>query len=181
MTRFSALGPSDASGPAKDLLDRTQAQLGRVPNLYRAMAKAPAALEGYLAFRAALGRGALSPRLREQLALLVAEENGCGYCVAAHAFRGAKMGIPPQELEANRVARAQDPRSAAALRFARQFLRARGAVSDLELDAARGAGWGDGEIGEIAAHVALNSFSNAFSHLAQPELDFPASGPVPHA
>ena len=81
MNRLPALDPTQATGPAKDLLDRTQAQLGRVPNLYRAMALAPAALEGYLAFRAALSHGLLSPRLREQLALIVAEVNACEYCV----------------------------------------------------------------------------------------------------
>jgi uncharacterized peroxidase-related enzyme len=180
MSRIPLLDPRQATGPAKDLLDRTQAQLGRVPNLYRAMAQAPAALEGYLAFRAALGQGQLNPRLREQLALLVAEENACGYCVSAHVFRGTRMGIAPDELQANREGEAQDPKTAAALRFARRGLRARGAVSDLELDGARAAGWSDGEITEIVAHVALNSFSNAFSHLAQPELDFPAVALVSH-
>lgn len=179
MNRIPALDPDAAAGPARELLERTRAQLGRLPNLYLAMAQSPAALEGYLAFRAALGQGRLSPRLREQLALLIAEENACGYCVAAHLFRGDRMRIPSEELDSNRRAGSQDPKTAAALRFAREHLRARGAVSDAALEAARDAGWDDGELSEIAAHVALNSFSNAFSHLAQPELDFPA--PVTHA
>src|SRR5437879_8056669 len=83
---------------ASELLEKTRAQLGRVPNLYAALANAPAALRGYLEFRAALGHGSLSPALREQLALLIAEENGCGYCVSAHTFRGTKMGMSPDAL-----------------------------------------------------------------------------------
>ncbi len=181
MSRLPTIDPATASGAAKDLLEKTQAQLGRVPNLYRTMANAPVALEGYLAFRAALQHGQLSHRLREQLALVVAEANGCGYCVSAHVFRGTKIGILREELEANRQAEASDSKTAAALRFAHAVVARHGAVSDLELDIARAAGWSDEEISEIVAHVALNGFSNAFSHVAQPELDFPNVELVQHA
>jgi uncharacterized peroxidase-related enzyme len=174
------LDPEEATGPLKELLDKTQKQLGRVPNLYRAMAQAPAALEGYLDFRGALTRGRLGLRFREQLALLVAEDNGCGYCVAAHTFRGEKVGLAAAELVATRNAEAADGRTAAALRFARLVVAQRGNVADGDLDAVRAAGWSDGEIAEIVAHVALNVFSNYFSQLARPDLDFPRTEPQVH-
>jgi uncharacterized peroxidase-related enzyme len=173
MSRLPTIDPTVANGAAKDLLDKTQAQLGRVPNLYRTMANAPAALDGYLSFRAALVRGLLSNQLREQLALLIAEENNCEYCVSAHSFRGQKIGLSPDELTANRRAEAGDAKTEAALRFARAVTQAKGAVSDTELAAVRAAGWSDAEIAEIVAHVALNAFSNYFNHVAQPALDFP--------
>jgi uncharacterized peroxidase-related enzyme len=176
MSRLPTLDPAVADGAAKELLEKTQSQLGRVPNLYRTMANGPAALDGYLSFRAALVRGKLSNQLREQLALLVAEENNCEYCVSAHNFRGQKIGIPQEELAANRRAEASDAKTAAALQFARAVTQARGAVSDTELAAVRTAGWSDAEIAEIVAHVALNAFSNYFNHVAQPELDFPRVG-----
>ncbi len=180
MSRLSAVDPAQATGLSKELLEKTEAQLGRVPNLYRAMAHAPAALEGYLQFRAALIRGQLNAKLREQLALVVAEENRCGYCVSAHVFRGAKMGLLPEELEANREGSAGDPKAAAALRFAKRVTARRGQITDAEMAEVREAGWSDGEIAEIVAHVALNTFSNTFSHVAEPELDFPEVG-VRHA
>ena len=173
MYRLPPLDLAQATGPSKDLLERTQAQLGRVPNLYRTMAHAPAALEGYLQFRASLVKGLLDARLREQLALAVAEANDCGYCVAAHMFRGGKLAIPQEELAANRLGGARDPRTAAALSFAVSVTRKHGQVEDAELEAVRAAGWSDGEVVEIVAHVALNIFSNLFSHVARPELDFP--------
>lgn len=39
---------------AEALMGEVRSQLGRVPNLYKAMAVSPTALNGYLDFRAAL-------------------------------------------------------------------------------------------------------------------------------
>ncbi|GLZ80119.1 alkyl hydroperoxide reductase AhpD [Actinorhabdospora filicis] len=158
------------------VLDQVKAQLGRVPNLYAAMANGPAALTGYLALREHLQDGVLTPRLREQLALLVAQENGCDYCVAAHTYRGEKLlKMTPAELAATRHGDDADPHAAAVLAVAREAVRAQGRVDDATLTAARAAGVTDAELAEIVAHVALNVLSNYFNHLARPELDFPAA------
>jgi uncharacterized peroxidase-related enzyme len=167
------IDPTASTGAIKELFDKTQKQLGRVPNLYRAMANAPAALEGYLNFRSALQSGQLNMKFREQLALLIAEDNGCEYCVSAHTFRGEKIGLSTEELSANRQAHSADPKSAAALHFARLVVAHKGNVVDDDVIVVRAAGWSDGEISEIVAHVALNIFSNYFSHVARPDIDFP--------
>ena len=173
MTRMMMIDPNEATGAAGDLLSKTQAQLGRTPNLYRAMANAPAALDGYLAFRGALQSGVLSNEMRERIALLAAEDNGCGYCVSAHMFRGAKIGISAEELARARAATSDDAKVAAGLAFAREVIARKGDVSDDALTTVRAAGWSDAEIGEMVAHIALNAFSNYFSHVARPDLDFP--------
>ncbi|CAN7528654.1 carboxymuconolactone decarboxylase family protein [Rhizobium sp. LjRoot30] len=90
-------------------------------------------------------------RLREQVALLVAEENGCVYCVSAHTFRGQKLGIDADELLANRRAASADPKMTAALAFARSLLTEKGKVSDALLADTRAAGWDDRALAEIAA------------------------------
>jgi uncharacterized peroxidase-related enzyme len=173
VSRLPLVDPADAAGPSHALLARTQQQLGRVPNLYRAMANAPAALDGYLSMRAALVRGTLPERLRERLALLTAEDNACGYCVAAHTFRGAKLGLSSEELAAIRRAEAGDAKTAAALRFAHELIEKRGQIAAAAFEAVRAAGWSNEELSEIVAHVALNIYSNYFNHVAQPALDFP--------
>lgn len=155
------------------LLDKTRARLGRVPNLYATLAQSPAALDGYLALRDALGRGVLRAREREQLALLIAQENTCTYCVSAHTLRGTKMGLTDAELAGTRAASDDDPHTDAILRITRDLVRTRGRVADESLAAARAAGVTDAELAEITAHIALNTLSNYFNHLAQPELDFP--------
>ena len=86
MTRIAQLDPQTATGPAKTLFEGVQKKLGVVPNLIRVLGNAPAALQGYLSFSAALADGSFSSKLREQIALTVAETNHCAYCLSAHSF-----------------------------------------------------------------------------------------------
>jgi AhpD family alkylhydroperoxidase len=82
---------------SKPLLDAVQAQLGVVPNLMRLVGHSPAALEGYLALNGALAKGVIDAKLRESIALAVAEFNGCEYCLSAHTYLAlnlAKLGEP---------------------------------------------------------------------------------------
>ena len=173
MQRFNLIDPAQATGRSKELLERTQTQLGRVPNLYKAMANSAAALDGYLSFRGALVQGKLTAALREQIALLTAALNACEYCVSAHAFRGQKLGLSPEELALNQTAVANDVKTHAALVFVKALMAKHGAIDSEEFAALKAAGWSDEEMGEIVAHVGLNVFSNYFNHVAQPELDFP--------
>ncbi|WP_406209883.1 carboxymuconolactone decarboxylase family protein [Kitasatospora sp. NBC_01560] len=179
MTRMPQLTPETAGVEQRDLLEATRRQLGRVPNLYASLANGPAALRGYLALRDSLAGGVLTERLREQLALLVAQENGCTYCVSAHTLRGGRLlRMTDDELLATRRAEDADPHARAVLRVAAAVVRSRGRVDDELLDRARQDGVTDAELAEIVAHVALNTLSNYFNHLAEPELDFPAVDPA---
>ncbi|WP_067138897.1 carboxymuconolactone decarboxylase family protein [Microtetraspora malaysiensis] len=168
MSRLPQL-TEDADG----LLEETRRQLGKVPNLYAALANGPAALAGYLAMRDHLTRGVLRARLREKIALLVAQENRCTYCVSAHTMRGKRMGMTDEELALTREAGDADPHDDAVLRLTREIIRTGGRVGDVELARARAENVTDAELAEIVAHVALNTLSNYFNHLAQPDLDFP--------
>ena len=96
MARIQPLDLSTATGPAKELLDTVKAKFGKVPNMMKTMAHAPAVLQSYLGFSGALAGGLLSPKLREQIALAISEVNQCHYCVAAHSARRriARRGTP---------------------------------------------------------------------------------------
>jgi uncharacterized peroxidase-related enzyme len=171
---FSPIEPQDATVRVSDLLEATQRQLGRVPNLYRAMANSPQALAAYLSFRGALQGGSLDHPTRERIALVCAQSNECDYCIAAHAFRASKLGLSAEDIASTCVARSNSPKVEAALRFVEELIEKRGKV-----DAQAGLqllqqGWTLEQVGEIVAHVALNTFSNYFKHLADLELDFPA-------
>jgi uncharacterized peroxidase-related enzyme len=137
------------------------------------MAHSPAALRGYLGLRDALTGGALGPVARELLALLVAQDNDCEYCVSAHSFRGDRMRISGEDLIRARHADSPNPHTRAVLRLARSVLAQRGRVADDELAEARAAGVTDAEVLEVVAHVALNALSNYVNHVARPPLDFP--------
>lgn len=176
---FAPLSPDTAPGIARELLDATKRQLGRVPNLYAAMAHSPIALQGYLDFRGALQQGALDLKMRERVALLTAQLNDCDYCVAAHTFRGGKIGMSADDLLATRQVGSDDAKTAAALRFVKALVQRDGATTETALTEALQAGWNEAEIGELVAHVALNVFSNYFKQIAEPPLDFPVAPPLP--
>ena len=144
-----------------------------VPNTFRVMANSPAVLEGFLAFNGALGAGTLDPQIREQISLLTAQSNHCDYCLSAHTAIGKLVGLKEQELVTSRDGRASTARATAALTFARQVLDGKGQVSDENVQAIRKAGFSDGEVAEIIAHVAINVFTNYFNIATQVEIDFP--------
>ncbi len=124
--------------------------------------------------RDALSAGRLSARLREQIALLVAQENMCTYCVSAHTLRGIRvLRMTEDELKSTRSAEDADPHANAVLQITRKIVRENGRVQDEDVATARTAGVSDAELAEIVAHVALNTLSNYFNHLAEPDLDFP--------
>lgn len=173
MNRIAQLDPQTATGPAKILFDGVQGKLGVVPNLIRVLGNAPAALKGYLNFSAALADGNFAPKLREQIALTVAETNQCAYCLSAHSFLGGKIGLTQQDLTDARQATATDPRTEAILKLARSIVVQRGDLDAATLDQARQTGLTDGEIVETVAHVALNIFSNYINHVAGTVIDFP--------
>ena len=177
MNRVTQLDPAQATGKAGQLLDAAQSKLGFIPNLTRVLANAPAALEGYLNFSSALAGGTLSARVREQIALAVAEGNLCSYCLSAHAFIGGKVGLTDKEIADARQTNAESEKTSAILKLALSILVQRGEISDATLKTARRAGLTDCEIVETTANVALNIFTNYINHVARTVVDFPEVKP----
>jgi uncharacterized peroxidase-related enzyme len=181
MNTFLPVDPSQATGKAKSLLDAVQAKMGMTPNMTRHMARSPAVLDAYLAFAGAIAGGSLDAKLREQIALATAEANGCEYCLSAHSLIGKGAGLSATDIAAARSAQAADARAHAALRFAQAVIANRGVVADADVASLRAAGFGDGEIGEVVANVALNIFTNYFNNVTRPVVDFPFVTPRPLA
>jgi uncharacterized peroxidase-related enzyme len=173
MSRFPTFNPNTATGKSKDLLTAVHVKLGRDLNMAGVMANSPAVLEGYLNFSGALSGGLLSAKLREQLALVTAQENRCNYCLSAHSAIGKMVGLNHDQVVASREAKGQDDKTTAALAFAKRVLDTKGQVVESDLNAVRVAGFSDGEIAEIIAHVALNVFTNYFNIATDVDIDFP--------
>jgi uncharacterized peroxidase-related enzyme len=173
MSRLQAVDPSTATGKAKDLLDAVKAKLGLVPNMTKVMANSPEVLEAYLGFNGALAGGHLDPKIREQLALVTAQQNHCDYCLSAHTAIGKMVGLKPEQILESRKGKGNNEKATAALTFAKRVLDSKGQIGELNLAAARAAGFSDGEIAEIIAHVALNVFTNCFNMATEVDIDFP--------
>ncbi len=173
MQRIMAVNPSDATGKAKQLLDAVKSKLGITPNMMKTMATSPAALEAYLNFSGALATGLLDAKFREAIALAVAQENSCEYCLSAHSALGKMAGLTPGEIASSRESHSADGKREAGLQFAKALVEQRGEVSDAAVQTVKRAGYSDGEISEIVANVAVNIFTNYFNRVAQTEVDFP--------
>jgi uncharacterized peroxidase-related enzyme len=173
MNRIPLIDRQHTDPTRKALLDAVQGAFGATPNMFRAVANSPAALQSMWAAFGALGGGVIGAQLGEQIAVAVADRNGCDYCLAAHTLLGKNAGVSGEALAEAQAGRSNDPRTQAALRFALRLVEARGQVSLEEVQAMRAAGYDDEAIVEILAHVALNLFTNYVNIAFDVPVDFP--------
>jgi AhpD family alkylhydroperoxidase len=160
----------NAGDATKRLLTAASTETGVSSNMMKTLAQSPRVLEGYLQFSRALAGGKLDQKVREQIALAVAQANLCEYSLAYHTTIARKLGLADDQIMASREGRASDSKIETALRFARDLVAENGDCSTEELHRL---GLSEGEIVDIVALVALNIFENYFNMVARMEIDFP--------
>jgi uncharacterized peroxidase-related enzyme len=174
MSTLPLVDPDTATGAAADLLAAVQRSLGVTPNMTKAMANSPALLKGYLNLNGALSAGALDAASREQIALAVAQDNACSYCLSAHSYLAEHVAhLSADDINAARTSTSSNPKTAALLGFAIAVNSTRGAITPDDFAAVRAAGATDEEIAETIGHVALNVLTNYFNKSAGVDIDFP--------
>lgn len=141
--------------------------------MIRLLANSPVILGAYLRFNEAFETTKITPKLRGLITAAVSEINGCDYTLSIAYALGRQEGLTKDELGAARHVEANEPRAAAALRFAAETVRERGHVPASEVEKLRQAGFSDEEIVEIIGLISLNIFRNYFNLLAGTEVDFP--------
>jgi uncharacterized peroxidase-related enzyme len=179
MSRISIPSVENSLDASKPLLAAMHQQLGVVPNLMKLVGHSPAALEGYLSLNSALNTSSLSAGLREQIALAIAEFNGCSYCLSAHDYLGQNVAKLTQDaILAARKGTATDPTAQAAIGFAVAVAKTKGNVSNVDLSNLKSAGFSEAATLEIIATVALNILTNYVNNVAQTDIDFPVVQPL---
>ncbi|WP_457587734.1 carboxymuconolactone decarboxylase family protein [Ensifer canadensis] len=173
MSRIILVDPKSATGTSAELLGSIHATFGATPNMFKAVANSPAALNSMWGSFGALGGGRLGAKLGEQIAVAVADRNDCHYCLAAHTALGRKAGATAQEMADAQRGHSNDPKTAAVLSFVRTLVERRGQASDADVKTLRDAGFDDQDIVEIIAHVALNLFTNYVNVALAVPVDFP--------
>lgn len=173
MSRIAPLVPTNTDTKVAATLSQVKASLGKIPNLFTLLANAPVALDGYLSLSKTLSRGRLTARQREILALTMAQENECQYCLSAHTELAEAVGISAKDALKARSGKSDDPFERAMTSLVTNIVRQRGLVSDQDLDLARKAGIDDGLMLEIVANVALHTLTNYANRLADTEIDSP--------
>ena len=173
MSRIKIVTNEAANSEQKALFDAIQGKLGMVPNFLRILGNSPVALNAFLGLYGVAGAGSLDPLTRERIALAVAEQNACQYCVSAHTAIGANAGLSGAEMQANRAGTSQDAKAAAAVKFARALVEHKGGVSTEEISEVRNAGYSDADLAEIIMHVGMNLITNIVGKASRVEIDFP--------
>jgi len=173
MSRINVVTQENADAEQKALLDAIQGKLGMVPNFLGILAHSPDTLRAFLGLHGIAEQGQLDPQTRERIALAVAQENSCEYCLSAHTAIGRKAGLSGSEMQANRASTSEDSRAAAAVTFANALNTHLGDVTQAELNTVREAGYSDGEIVEIITHVGMNILTNLIGKASHVDIDFP--------
>ncbi|HSI42950.1 MAG TPA: peroxidase-related enzyme [Methylotenera sp.] len=173
MSRITTISNSTANSEQKKLLDAIHEKLGMVPNFLRIFANSPAALRAFLGLYSIANEGSLDMQTRERIALAIAQQNACEYCVSAHTAFGLNAGLSGDEMAMNRIGTSEDIKAAAAVKFARSLADHAGEVTTSELIEVRNAGYTDADIVEIVTHVGLNIMTNMIGKASQVEVDFP--------
>jgi uncharacterized peroxidase-related enzyme len=178
MPRLTAIELSKASGRAKELFVTVESAFGTVPNVAKLMANSPSVLESFLVFSAAMNGTKIGDKLLHQIKLATSEANTCDYCNSILTHLGKQRGILIEEMLEGRKAHSHDPKTDAALKFAKAVLETHGRIETEELQAVRKAGFDDTEIVEIVAGVVAACFTNFLNNVAETELDIPRAEPV---
>lgn len=180
MSNIPAVNPNEVHGKTGELLEAVKKMLGGTPNLFKVTAQAPAALESMVAQFGAAAHGELPGKIREAIALTVAEANGCDYCLSAHTLLAKGAGLSDGDIQQARDGQAADAKLAAILEFARKLVVQRGNIGEgsrasglTALAKLRQAGVGDTETLEIISNVVLNIFTNYVNLVAETDIDFP--------
>lgn len=173
MPRINPIDPNNTDTQTAVTLDAVRKKLGVLPNIFTTFANSPAALSSYVQLGEQLARGRLTAAQRERIALAVAQENECQYCLSAHAVIGRGAGLGDDDIDKARHGRADDAFDELITRFALAVARNRADVSDTDFAAARDAGLDNELMVEIVLNVTVNVMTNYLNKLAGTDIDFP--------
>jgi uncharacterized peroxidase-related enzyme len=175
MSRIPLLETADQKETLEVFKD-IEATFGRVPNLFRAYALYPPLLAANWNKKAIMLRqGSLSPRVKETIALLVSQDNGCAYCIAAHTTGLKSLGLSEaaiKSIEENLDATEFSPKEKALITLARQANRAPLQISDEAFAHLRRVGASDEEIIETLGVMELYTSFNKFLDALHIDIDF---------
>jgi uncharacterized peroxidase-related enzyme len=148
---------------------------GGVPNLFAAVGHlAPATLSAVLNAEGVLASGSLSKQDLETIKLLISEQTGCDYCVAAHVMLGKMTGLSAEALKQIRAGQATgDAKRDALVQFVLNLQKTSGTISEAAFDAIRAAGYTDTQLTEISLAIAMTIFTNTFNRINDTDVDFP--------
>lgn len=168
MTDFTFHSTDSAPAGSKDILANVESAWKFIPNLHRALAESPVALEAYGAIFSLFDKSSFSPAERQVIYLAVNYENECEYCMAGHSVLASMSGVPAATIEALREnTPVADARTEALRRFTQVIVRNRANLADDEVDAFLAAGFTRAQVLEVILGVTVKTMSNYTNHIVK--------------
>lgn len=172
MSIFSIHTAESAPAEVKPIFETGKKRYGFVPNLWGAMAEAPAALEAYIALGDSFNKTSLSNVERQVILLAVSAANGCTYCMAAHTFVAQMNKAPDDVITALRDRKPlSDARLQALRAFVEILIEKRGWADESEVQAFIGAGYNRRQVLEVILGITYKTLSNYTNHLVDTPVD----------
>ena len=162
MARIEVASEDRISEEAEEILKEIEQGMGRIPNLFKTYAHHPPLLRAnWGKLKAVMMEGSLSRKLKEVIALLVSQDNGCEYCIKAHSGALKGLGVGDDELASIREGRLEevgfDEKDRALVALMRKANLKPHDVTDDDFAKARDAGASDAEI--VEAYGVMETFA----------------------
>ena len=153
--------------------------LGKVPNLYATIGYSSTALEAFLNYSNAIGKGTFNKKEIEAIKLAVAQVNGCEYCLAAHTAIAKMNGFSESETFDLRSATSSNPHLQILTQLAKEISENKGRASQSALDNFFAQGFDEAALIDLIAVVTDITFTNYTHILTQVPVDFPKAKTLP--
>jgi len=173
MKTFNVPTRDQVSAASQASFDNLQKAIGKVPNLYAAIAYSENALPRYLNYQA--GKSSLNNREKEAVNLVVSEVNGCRYCQSAHTMLGKMNGFTDADVLDLRSGISNNPKLNALVALAKEITEKKGRISDATLEAFYAAGYNDGNIVDVILLISDKIVMNYLHNLTNVDIDFPVA------
>jgi len=173
MGHLEVLTYEETDPQAQEILSALKKKLGKIPNIFAAMAASPATLKALLTLKETMGKAELTSQEAEAIALVIGQQNGCDYCLAAHTAIGKMQGLSADEIKKLRRAESEDEKRKALVVLTQEIVATQGHPRLELIDAFYAAGYSKAALIALIGHVAVNIFTNYFNHIAQTPIDFP--------
>ncbi len=176
MARIKLLQKEDVNNEVKTLFEQMEEEYSIVPNLFKALAHKPNILKANLfKIKAVMYEGEVQRELKEMIAIVVSNANGCEYCVGAHSLFLEKLGIAKETIDALLIdvqTAPIDEGTKLILEFAVQITKEPLAISDEYFLKIKALGFTEEQIVEIISVVDLFNSFNIFLDTLNVDLDF---------
>ncbi|WP_394143488.1 carboxymuconolactone decarboxylase family protein [Vibrio atypicus] len=172
MSEFKRHTIESAPEESRAILQGAKQSMGAVPNLLATLAESPQTLKAYNQLHEQFANSSFNAEELTVVWQTINVEHECRYCVPAHTLIANSMKVDAKVTDALRTGQPLPTEKLQALHeFTLSLVRARGNVSNVDLEAFYAAGYGQQQVLEVILGLSQKVISNYVNHVAKTPLD----------